>query len=63
MVEWLPSLGRGAERMIKETVCYGCAYRFKYRTEQKTTRCPICGELYVVDDIWPIEEMFKEGDE
>lgn len=49
--------------MIKETVCYGCAYRFKYRTEQKTTRCPICGELYVVDDIWPIEEMFKEGDE
>lgn len=49
--------------MIKETVCTGCSYRFRYRTDRDTTRCPICGQLHVVNEVRPIEAMFREGDE
>lgn len=49
--------------MIKETVCGSCSYRFRFNTDKDSTRCPICGELYEIDHITTIGEMFREGEE
>lgn len=48
--------------MIKETVCVYCSYRYRYRTEQEVTYCPICGASNLTDDLIPIRSMFEEGE-
>lgn len=50
------------DTVIKETVCLYCSYRYRYRTEQAITYCPICGASSYTDDLTPIRSILEEDE-
>ena len=54
----LKSVQKG-ESLIKETVCNYCNYRYRYRTEQSESFCPICGAHNYTRDLEPVKPISR----